>query len=425
MSQPASKVLLPAQSAQFADLATKFGTPLYVYDANVIREQYRKVARFDTVRFAQKACSNVHILRLLRSLGARVDCVSSGELERALRAGFTPGVDAQGHADIVYTADVITQSTLERVVSLGVPINAGSEDMVEQVGAYAKRAYPLWLRVNPGFGHGHSQKTNTGGPSSKHGIWHENLTHVFDTIQRTGLQLLGVHMHIGSGADMDHLARVCDSMIRVVRLAADAGLDIQAISGGGGLSIPYRTTDRDVDPDAYFELWNRARKDVEHMLGHAVGLELEPGRFLVAQAGFLLTEVRANKTMGNNHFTLVDAGFNDLVRPAMYGAHHEISVISAGATLTSAAVPTIVAGPLCESGDVFTQNAQSEVSPRLLPESKVGDLLVLHDCGAYAASMASNYNSRPLAPEVLVDSSEATLIRRRQTIEELLALENV
>lgn len=425
MSQPASKVLSPAQSSLFTDLATKFGTPLYVYDADVIREQYRKVARFDTVRFAQKACSNVHILRLLRSLGARVDCVSAGELERALKAGFTPGVDAHGHADIVYTADVITPSTLERVVSLGVPINAGSEDMVEQVGASAKSAYPVWLRVNPGFGHGHSQKTNTGGPSSKHGIWHENLSHVFATIKRTGLKLAGIHMHIGSGADMGHLARVCDSMIRVVRMASDAGLDVQAISGGGGLSIPYRATDSDVDPDAYFELWNQARKEVEKQLGHAVGLELEPGRFLVAQAGYLLTEIRANKAMGSNHFTLVDAGFNDLVRPAMYGAHHEISVLSAGAPLTSATVPTIVAGPLCESGDVFTQNAQSEVSPRPLPQSKVGDLLVIHDCGAYAASMASNYNSRPLAPEVLVDGPETKLIRRRQTIEELLALEDV
>lgn len=424
MSQSPPKVLSAARASQFANLAAKYGTPLYVYDAETIREQFRRVARFDTVRFAQKACSNVHVLRLLRALGASVDCVSSGELTRALKAGFAPGIDAKGHADIVYTADVITSTTLEQVVSLGVPINAGSEDMVDQVAAHAKRGYSIWLRINPGFGHGHSKKTNTGGASSKHGIWHENLPRVFDTIRRTGLQLVGLHMHIGSGADMGHLARVCEAMTTTVRQAFSSGIDLRAISGGGGLSIPYRTTDQDVDPDAYFELWDKARNEVVSIVGHAVDLELEPGRFLVAQAGFLVTEVRARKTMGPNHFTLVDAGFNDLVRPAMYGAHHEISVVTQDGS-QPVPVPTIVAGPLCESGDVFTQNSHSEVLPRLLPEARVGDLLVLHDCGAYAASMASNYNSRPLAPEVLLDGGEARLIRRRQTIDELLALEQV
>jgi diaminopimelate decarboxylase len=426
VSHPVSKTLTATQASSFAHLASQYGTPLYVYEAATIREQYRKVAHFDTVRFAQKACSNIHILRLLRSLGASVDCVSSGELERALKAGFVPGIGAQGHADIVYTADVITVATLKRVMSLGVPINAGSEDMVDQIAAaQTEPGYPIWLRVNPGFGHGHSQKTNTGGASSKHGIWHGNLHRVFETIKRSGLQLVGLHMHIGSGADMDHLARVCDAMTNVVRQATGEGINIQSISGGGGLSIPYRTTDRDVDPAAYFQLWDNARKEVERVVGHAVGLELEPGRFLVAQSGFVLTEVRAGKTMGANHFTLVDAGFNDLMRPAMYGAHHEISIVPNGHSNNSTIVPTIVAGPLCESGDVFTQNSLSEVLPRDLPQARIGDLLVIHDCGAYAASMASNYNSRPLAPEVLLDGGEARLIRRRQTIEELLALEDV
>src|SRR5690606_37386426 len=139
-----------------------------------------------------------------------------------------------------YTADVITTPALTRVMTLGVPINAGSEDLVDHIGsAQTTTGYPIWLRVKPGFGHGHSQTTNNGVTSSKHGIWHGNLARVFDSIKRTGLRLMGVHMHIGSGADMDHLARVCDAMIAVVRQAANAGIDIQAISGGGGLSIPY------------------------------------------------------------------------------------------------------------------------------------------------------------------------------------------
>lgn len=418
------RVLTPAQCSQFLLIAREHGTPVYVYDAETIRAQYRKVAHFDTVRFAQKACSNVHVLRLLRELGASVDCVSEGELERALRAGFSPGSAAPEHAPIVYTADVISQAALAKVIELGVPVNTGSEDMLDQVGQ-ARRGHPVWLRVNPGFGHGHSKKTNTGGESSKHGIWVENLRRALAIVERRQLRLVGLHMHIGSGADMQHLARVCDAMEDAVRATVEAGLDIAAISGGGGLTIPYRAEEREVDPRAYFRSWDQTRKRIEGQVGHAVGLELEPGRFLVAQAGFLLTEVLATKNVGKNHFTLVDAGFNDLVRPAMYGAFHELSVIGAGDASERPIQPTVVAGPLCESGDVFTQNDQAEVVPRDLPAASVGDLVVVHDAGAYGASMSSNYNSRPLCAEVLLEGGEPRLIRRRQTIEELLALEAV
>ena len=190
------------------------------------------------------------------------------------------------------------------------------------------------------------------------------------------------------------------------------------------MSIPYDRTSAPVDVGAHFEHWHRARRQIEEHLGHSVELEIEPGRYLTAQAGVLLAEVRATKTMGSNHFTLVDAGFNDLVRPAMYGAYHELSLLSrSGSTDDRPRRATVVAGPLCESGDVFTQNAQADVVPRVLPEAVVGDLMVFHDAGAYGASMASNYNSRPLPPEVLVDDGTVQLIRRRQTIEHLLDLE--
>lgn len=421
MSAPSSRVASTGRRSLFRQLAAEYGTPLYVYDAETIRAQYVKVALFDTVRFAQKACSNIHILRLLRDLGASVDCVSQGELERALAAGFVPKPNAPEHAPIVYTADVIAPSALARVIELGVPVNTGSEDMLDQVGQ-AKSGHPVWLRINPGFGHGHSKKTNTGGESSKHGIWVDNLNRALDIVQRRGLRLVGLHMHIGSGADMEHLGRVCEAMEQAVGATVAAGLDLSAISGGGGLTIPYRSEEREVDPRAYFQLWDQTRKRIEQRLGHAVGLELEPGRFLVAQSGSLLTTVLATKFVGQNHFTLVDAGFNDLVRPAMYGAYHEMTVVGAGDG-DSESRPTVVAGPLCESGDVFTQNADAEVVSRLLPAAVVGDLVVIHDAGAYGASMASNYNSRPLAAEVLIDQGEARLIRRRQTIEELLALE--
>jgi diaminopimelate decarboxylase len=165
---------------------------------------------------------------------------------------------------------------------------------------------------------------------------------------------------------------------------------------------------------------------VATIVGHPVSLEIEPGRYLVGEAGLLVAEVRAAKRMGPNRFLVVDAGFNDLARPAMYGSYHVISIVKRnGRQAGGATEPTVVGGPLCESGDVFTQEEGGVVVPRELPEAEVGDYVVLHDAGAYAASMASNYNTRPLAPEILVDGGDPRLIRRRQTIDELLELEDV
>lgn len=397
-----------------SDIASRFGTPVYVYDAQVLRRQLTALNRFDRIRFAQKACPNIHIQRVLRGEGAWVDCVSLGELERAFRAGFT-------RDEIVFTADILTEAAIDRLAATGVAVNAGSEDMIAQIGRRS-RGHKLWLRVNPGFGHGHSQKVNTGGESSKHGIWHENVARALELVDAHGLDLVGFHMHIGSGTDLHHLQRVCDAMAALVERL---GRDIRAVSGGGGLPVPYRRGDTELDVDAHFRCWDVARKRIEASVGHAIELEIEPGRFLVAQAGVLLAEVRATKQAGENHFTLVDAGFNDLVRPAMYGAHHEVSVIARGPEEAAQQRKTVIAGPLCESGDVFTQDGTGKVVPRDLPRAKVGDLLVFHDAGAYGASMSSNYNSRPLAPEVLIDGEEVRLIRRRQSMDELLALEDV
>jgi diaminopimelate decarboxylase len=413
----------PERAQLLRQIVERFGTPVYVYDAETIRQQLASLRSFDRVRFAQKACPNIHIQRLLRAEGAVVDCVSLGELERAFAAGFQArrSVDA-ATSEIVYTADILTEATIERLVETGVPVNAGSEDMLSQIGRRSP-GHAVWLRINPGFGHGHSKKVNTGGESSKHGIWHANVPDALRRIDEFDLDLVGLHMHIGSGANLEHLQRVCDAMVlQVERL----GRDIRAVSVGGGLPVPYRSGERELDLAAHFEAWDQARKRIESQLGHRVELEVEPGRYLVAAAGFLLAEVRATKNMGTNHFTLVDAGFNDLVRPAMYGAYHEISVLARKPRTPSAASkPTLVAGPLCESGDVFTQDANGEVAVRDLEVSEVGDLLVFHDVGAYGASMASNYNSRPLPPEVLLDAGRIQLIRRRQTIADLLSLEDV
>ncbi len=427
-------------------LAQTHGTPLWVYDAATIRSRIAELAAFDTVRFAQKANSNIHLLRLMREQGVVVDAVSLGEIERALAAGFTsrrgdgtgasngtgtsdaPGATGASGArqqsaappGIVFTADLIDEPTLARVIAEDIPVNAGSIDMLRQLGARAP-GHRVWLRINPGFGHGHSNKTNTGGEHSKHGIWHADLAQALAAIRQYGLALQGLHMHIGSGVDYGHLEQVCHAMVDMV---ARLDMPIHAISAGGGLSIPYREGEPRIDTAHYFGLWDAARREIAQRLGHPVHLEIEPGRFLVAESGVLLAQVRATKQMGGNFFALVDAGFNDLMRPSMYGSHHGISVLAAdGATRDMR--PTVVAGPLCESGDVFTQGEGGVVLSRELPEARVGDLMVFHDAGAYGASMSSNYNSRPLIAEVLVDGGQARVIRRRQTVAELLALEAV
>ncbi|MNZ27040.1 Diaminopimelate decarboxylase [compost metagenome] len=404
--------------ARAEELVQRFGTPLWIYDAEVIRAQIARLQRFDTIRFAQKACSNLNILRLMREQGVKVDAVSQGELQRALAAGYSC---RDNEADIVYTADLLDRSTLEAVIEHQVPVNAGSIDMLHQLGEVSP-GHAVWLRINPGFGHGHSNKTNTGGEHSKHGIWHEELSDALAAIRAHGLRLVGLHMHIGSGVDYAHLAEVGNAMLELVREVKAEGHDLSALSAGGGLSIPYRDGDPEVDTEHYFQLWDATRKAAEELLGHPLHLEIEPGRYLVAQSGCLLSEVRATKDVGRNHFVLIDAGFNELMRPSMYGSYHGISLLAADAA-ARATIDTVVAGPLCESGDVFTQGEGGSVIPRALPRAQVGDLLLIHDTGAYGASMSSNYNSRPLIPEVLLDGEETRLIRRRQKVEELLALE--
>ena len=296
-------------------LPAKYGCPVWAYDAEIIRQQIDKLRQFDVIRFAQKACSNIHILALMREQNVKVDSVSQGEIERALAAGYQP---LENPDDIVFTADVIDEATLALVSEYSIAVNIGSVDMLQQLGEVSP-GHRVWLRINPGFGHGHSQKTNTGGENSKHGIWHTDLSQALEVMQRYRLQLVGMHMHIGSGVDYGHLEQVCGAMVRQV---IDFGQDLQAISAGGGLSIPYHFGDETIDTENYFGLWNAAREVIASHLGHPVKLEIEPGRFLVAEAGVLVAQVRAVKTMGSRHFVLIDAGFNDMMRPTKYGSYN-------------------------------------------------------------------------------------------------------
>jgi diaminopimelate decarboxylase len=392
-----------------------FGTPLWVYDAPTIRQRIADLKSFDVIRFAQKANSNTHILRLMRGEGVKVDAVSVGEVERAFMAGY-------GADEVVYTADLMDRAALDFILHHQLTVNVGSIDMLTQLGE-RHQGHKVWIRINPGFGHGHSPKTNTGGENSKHGIWHEDVRAALDEIKKYHLDLVGVHMHIGSGVDYGHLEMVCDAMVKLIK---DQQIDVPAISAGGGLSVPYREGEEPIDPAHYFTIWDKARKELEDHLGHHVELEIEPGRYLVAESGQLITEVRAVKDMGSKHYAMVDAGFTELARPAMYGSYHGMSIINEnGMPKTGKTVLYVVAGPLCESGDVFTQEDGGVVLTRDLPEVHVGDYIVIANAGAYGASMSSNYNSRPYCPEIMVDRGDYKLIRRRQTMSELLELEQV
>jgi diaminopimelate decarboxylase len=396
-----------------ADLARQFGTPTFVYDAAMIRRRIADLAAFDVVRYAQKACSNLAILDLVRRAGALVDAVSSGEIGRALAAGYVPAGDPP---PVVYTADIFDAESLDVCVEQKIHVNCGSPDMIDQLGSRAP-GRNITLRVNPGFGHGHSQKTNTGGKQAKHGIWHTQIAECLERAKTHRLTVTGLHVHIGSGTDLEHLTQVCGAL----ELAAtEVGASIRSISVGGGLPTVYRPTDSYVDLAVYFALCNAMRKRLQERFGHAVNLEIEPGRYLVAESGYLVAEIRAVKRQDDNTFYLLDAGFNNLARPILYGSYHPMSIVPGDGNLRRPERDVIVGGPLCESGDIFTQEEGGFVATRRLPEAKVGELLVIECAGAYGFVMGSNYNSRPLAAEVLIRDGQAQLIRRRQTFDDLV-----
>ena len=334
-----------------AELASEFGTPTYVYDAARIEAQIARLGAFDTIRYAQKANSNLAILDLCRRHGVVVDAVSAGEIHRARKAGYA----ATGQpAPIVYTADVFDRPSLERVVAEGIAVNCGSPDMIDQYGERVPGG-EITLRINPGFGHGHSQK-------NEHRWSAVEARH----LARGPRRLPDPGREIRPSGDWSSRPH----RVRGRHGALDAGRrsDLEP----GTSHRPQRTptlpqeevfpspTERKTPKSiwtAYFEIWDHHRRSLEEDFGHPVELEIEPGRFLVAEAGSLICEIRAIKQTRKHTFYLVDAGFNNLVRPVLYGAYHPISLgISPDQAAERDEREVVVGGALCESGDVFTQD---------------------------------------------------------------------
>ena len=400
------------------ELASRFGTPLYVYDAAVLRRQIANVrTAFAGLPFqpfyAMKANSNVSLLRLIREQGFACDAVSPGEIHLALRAGFAP--DA-----IWFTCSNVSDDDLRAIPDPGIVININSVTEIDRVIALGL-INPIALRVNPSVGAGHHRDVITAGESVKFGIDVAEIASARMLVEDSGRRVVGLHAHIGSG--VDSTAPLLDSARCLLELAPLFRY-LRWLNFGGGISTPYRPG----DPEFPIARYGAELTELAGPLLRERGLTaiLEPGRYLVAESGTLLARVTSKRISAGVEWIGVDTGFNHLVRPSKYSAYHHILNASRGtnASLRTSWDPgvvrdeVVVAGNLCESGDVFTR-IDGRVEPRVLDRIHVGDLLAFCDAGAYGFSMASHYNARLLPPEILIDNGAARVIRTRQSIEEL------
>lgn len=410
-------------------LAGRAGTPFYLYDADVLRQGVARLAELSAAcpglvcRYSVKANTERRILEIVREGGLWADAASGNEVLRALRAGFPGGADPPV---ILLTTDVFRDNALEAIREHRVMPSLGSPGMVTELGE-AGYGGPISVRVNPGFGHGHVESCDTGGPSSKHGIWPDDLPEVRRAAAAAGLRVTGLHAHVGTGPTLQEFDQNVRLLVEFLEALLPDFPDVAAVNLGGGFPHPYRPGEPELDVRQYAPLLADARERLSRRAGRPVRVEIEPGRLLVAGIGILVARVkevkrtRANRKGQGHTFVMTDAGFCDLARPAMYGAYHHIEIVGRGAA--APAEPCVVAGPLCESGDVFTRDDRELVAPRPLPLPAPGDLLVLQDTGAYGASMSSNYVSMGRAAQVLWERGRATLIARRETVEDLTRAE--
>ncbi|UCB44506.1 MAG: diaminopimelate decarboxylase [Spirochaetota bacterium] len=390
-------------------LVDEFSSPLYVYEEATIRERAREIQNAidyvpKQVKYSCKANTNIEIMKIIKEEGLGIDTVSRGEVFASLEAGFDP-------SQILFTANNVSWDEVEYALSKDILINIDSLSQMEQFG----KRYPggeITVRINPNIGAGHHNHCITGGPESKFGVNYDRVADIKRIAKEYGLIIRGVHQHIGSGIlDPEKFIMAMKVLLDVARNID--GLDF--IDFGGGIGVPYRDSEERIDIEL---LGGKITEEFEKFCkeyGKSVILIIEPGRYLVAESGFLLATVIAVKNESNHRFVGIDTGFNHLVRPAMYGSYHEI--LHAGNAHGESTLQT-VAGNLCESGDTFTRDEEGIVD-RDLPVFNEGDVVCICTAGAYGYSMASQYNSRPRPAEVLVHEGRARLIRRRETLEDI------
>ncbi|WP_222919956.1 diaminopimelate decarboxylase [Natrinema sp. SYSU A 869] len=430
-------------AAELQTLTEEYGSPLYVLDLERVRQNYRRLeAAFPDahVLYAVKANALGDVLSTLREAGAGLECASAGEVQRALEAG------ASG-SEVHYTAVNPPAGDLDWIVDTwddhpDLTVTAGSEDTIDRL---ADRGYDgrLCLRVNPGIGAGHHEKVRTGA-AAKFGVPAERAVNVLEDAADRGFDVIGIHAHVGSGVSSDQLDAHREFVARIGDLAREVNEALRALNDrtgsegtrevneaveglefvdvGGGFGVPYREDEEPLDLESVANATRDALGEVD------ARLTIEPGRYFVADAGVLLTEVNTVKDARETTVAGVDAGMTTLIRPAMYDAYHPIwnltadadgapsSNRDASATDGREMISQTVAGPICESGDVFCAD-------RELPVSRRGDILAIGNAGAYGYEMANQYNSRPRPASVVREDGTVRLARHRETVDDVTRVE--
>ena len=411
MALTTSETSAEARTAQLAEIASAAGTPCYVYDAAAIRAAYATLDEAfggypHAIHYALKANSSLAIVRLLHALGSHADANSLGEADVAMRCGFRPD-------QIVFTGVGKSADEIDRAVALGLlAINVESPGELERIDqravAQGLRAR-VALRVNPDIDAKSHPHISTGLRSNKFGVPIDQAPALFrEMSSRRGLLPVGAHVHIGSQiTTLDPLTRAAEAVVALARELRGEGIELQHLDMGGGLGISY-------DGSPVADRTEYVRALVAATRGSGLKVAIEPGRVLVGPAGVLLaTVVDVKQFPGAKRFVVLDAGMNELMRPALYSAYHRIEPL---VRRDGADAPADIVGPICESTDAYARDRQ-------FPPVEVGDIVVVRDVGAYGAVMGHTYLRRPLPPEVLVDGNQWRIIRRRQTLDELLALE--
>jgi diaminopimelate decarboxylase len=413
-SRTQAPVSLHCEDVPLAKVGDKFGTPLYVYSARAIHERYEQFDRAfaglsHTVCYSVKANSNLSLLRLLAKKGAGFDIVSGGELQRVLAA------DRRAAKKVVFSGVGKTREEIAHAIKAGILLfNVESESELAALADCASRLRkqaPLALRVNPDVAAETHPYISTGLHKHKFGVPIASARSLYERAAKERyLRICGVSVHIGSQiTDAAPFGEAMSRVAELVRQLRGDGHQIDFVDAGGGLGISYQ----DAKADFGRQVGEYAKILTAPLRGLGIRLLLEPGRSIIGPSGILLTTVIYRKTNNGKRFLIVDAAMNDLIRPALYGAHHDILPV----VLREAAKETAdIVGPVCETGDFFARD-------RELPSVQEGDQLAIMDAGAYGMALASNYNTRPRPAEVLVTGKTVKVIRRRETISDLLRAE--
>ncbi|MHA1489045.1 MAG: diaminopimelate decarboxylase [Promethearchaeota archaeon] len=400
------------------ELAEKYSTPIYIINEQLIRKRYKQLKNVlaseykrNEIHFAVKANSNLSILKILNSEGANFDCSSTGEIYTCFKAGISP-------KQIIYTGNMFTDDDFNFAVKNDVLVNLDSLSQLERLDKVynnlGKEKNAISFRINPEFGAGHHAHTITAGKHIKFGILDNQVIEAYKKAKEVGFKKFGTHIHIGSGILNPHdFDKAIHKYLGIITNLADTlDITLDFVDFGGGLGIPYRPEEDPLDLQVYKEIVVKSFKELVEKGGlDEPILKVEPGRYLTAEASIILAQINTIKNNGYKIFAGINAGFNTLIRPMMYGSYHHI--IPCAINQEKEKITYDIAGPICESGDIIGKE-------REMPELNEGDYLAILDAGAYGFIMSSSYNSRPRPAEILVNNGQSYKIREAETFDDIL-----